>query len=279
MRTTHLLVAASTVVLAAVALAFPAPTSHPPSTTAVDDMSTKVVDSTSTKYVDTTTVKMMDATTSTKVMDSTTGKPRGCPRGGGRCIKKPVTKLMLLLVHAKTKGTSGKKLSDGDSICPADYGYDGFSIAALMPYAPKYVHFYVDGNSTWREWRGPYSIAGDTSKMLLKPWKKYPAEGKQFVLKVRTDRGELSLKLAIKCSGGAVSPTSGSPTTTMSVDSSTTALLDTSTKGMDTTTKKIYTMTTKGVDATTTKFVDTTKMTGSGGATTSYPTYHYNGKM
>jgi hypothetical protein len=239
------------------------------------------------------------------VMDTTTGKRRGCPSGGGRCTKKPVTKLMLLLVHAKTKGNSGKKLSDGDYICPADYGSDGFSIAALMPYTPKYVHFYVNGNSTWRKWHGPYSIAGDTSKMLLKPWKKYPAEGTQFILKVRTDQGELSLKLAIKCSGGAVSPTSGSPTTTMIVDSSTTAMLDTTTKGMDTTTKgmdtttkgmdtttkgmdtttpgmdtitkNMYPMTTKGVDATTTKFVDTTKMSGSGGATTSYPTYHYNG--
>jgi hypothetical protein len=224
------------------------PTTGPSSTTAISATTTKVMDATTTTAMDSTTkmatvmdstttvmTTVMDSTTTmmTTVMDSTTtgmmnvstSKPSSCARSTttGKCAKKPVTELMALLVAAGTNGMRGRKLANGASICPSDYGYTGFSIVALMPYTPKDVSFYVDGKSTWRESHVPYSIAGNAPKKLVKPWKKYPAEGKQFVLKIDTDKGELCLNVVIKCGVSTVSPTSGSPTTTMVGNSYTTA--------------------------------------------------------
>jgi hypothetical protein len=224
------------------------PTTGPTSTSAMSSTTAKEMDTTATTVMDSTTAKMttamdsttpvmttvMDSTTTmmTTVMDSTTtgmmnvttSKPSSCARNTtGKCAKKPVTELMALLVAAGTNGRRGRKLANGTTICPSDYGYTGFSIVALMPYTPKDVTFYVDGKLTWRESLVPYSIAGNTPKKLVKPWKTYPAEGKQFVLKIETDKGEKCLNVVIKCGDSTVSPTSGTPTTTMVVNSYTTA--------------------------------------------------------
>jgi hypothetical protein len=163
-----------------------------------------------------------------------------CAKG----MKKPVKELLLLVVKAGSDGMTGKRLMDGSMICPKHYGEAGFGIVAMAPYKPDYVQWGIDGKKIWREKYSPWSLSGDKlsngASRGITPWKSYPADGTEFVVKASTQQGELALKLVIKCDGDmTTSPTTVAPSTTaLTLTSNVGETVETAT-GAPTTTKEV----------------------------------------